>query len=67
MQIINASPEIVVNSVDTSGAGDAFFSKTLQQYAYTKKIDEEFVNSTFKMANELSRKTLMHVGSRINK
>ena len=63
---IELAPEIIVDSIDTSGAGDAFFSKALQQYAYADKIDSDFAYNTFKEANKLSREVLMHVGSRLN-
>ena len=64
---LDKTPEIIAEAVDTSGAGDAFFSKVLRQYAYTEKIDNNFVDETFKSANELSREVLSQVGSRINK
>ena len=53
--------------VDSSGAGDAFFSKTLREYAYTKVVDTAFVTQTFELANKASRDVLLQVGSRIKK
>ena len=64
---IDMSPTIVSDIVDSSGAGDAFFSKTLHEYAYTNLIDSNFVKNTFDLANKASRDVLMQVGSRINK
>lgn len=67
IQKIDKQPEIIVDIVDSSGAGDAFFSKTLQQYAYAEKIDINFVNKTFELANKESRDVISQVGSRIIK
>lgn len=61
------SPEIVLNMVDSCGAGDAFFSTTLHEYAYAEKIDTEFTKNAFKIANKSSREVIMQVGSRIKK
>jgi len=58
------APEIVVDAVDTSGAGDAFFSVVVREYAYTKEINEDFINTTFKLANSASRDILSQTGSR---
>lgn len=57
-------PEIVVNAKDTSGAGDAFFSRVVREFAYSNKIDKEFVDKTFPLANIASRDTITHIGSR---
>lgn len=65
IQTIDKQPEIIVDIVDSSGAGDAFFSKTLQQYAYAKNINTNFVNQTFALANKASRDVISQVGSRI--
>lgn len=65
IKTINKQPEIIVDIVDSSGAGDAFFSKALQQYAYAENIDSDFVNHTFTLANKASRDVLLQVGSRI--
>lgn len=62
---LDKQPEVIVDMVDSSGAGDAFFSKALQQYAYTKHIDTDFVNRTFLLANQASRDVILQVGSRI--
>lgn len=67
IKVINKNPEIIVDIIDSSGAGDAFFSKTLQQYAYCDKIDINFINKTFELANKASRDIICQVGSRIKK
>lgn len=64
---IDKQPEVIVDIVDSSGAGDAFFSKTLQQYAYAETINTSFVNITFNLANKLSREVISQVGSRVIK
>ena len=56
--------EIVVNATDTSGAGDAFFSMVVREFAYADKIDEFFVDNTFSLANAASRDVLAKLGSR---
>ncbi len=61
------SPPVISPIVDSSGAGDAFFSKTLREYAYTKVVDTAFVTQTFELANKASRDVLLQVGSRIKK
>lgn len=57
-------PEIVVNATDTSGAGDAFFSMVVREFAYADKIDEFFVDNAFSLANAASRDVLVNLGSR---
>lgn len=65
IKILSLEPETISNSVDTSGAGDAFFSKTLKDYAYlTTPITEEFLRKSFFSANEEARNILNHIGSR---
>ena len=64
LKVINKVPETIVDIVDSSGAGDAFFSKTLQQYAYCDKINTNFVNKTFALANKASRDIISQIGSR---
>lgn len=59
------TPKIIVDIVDSSGAGDAFFSTTLREYAYADKIDLEFTKKAFELANKSSREVIMQVGSRI--
>lgn len=66
IKLIHKSPELIVDIVDSSGAGDAFFAVTLREYAYAKKIDEDFIDKTFKLANKASRDIIMQVGSRMN-
>lgn len=61
------TPKIIVDIVDSSGAGDAFFSTTLREYAYADKIDLEFTKKAFELANKSSREVIMQVGSRIKK
>ena len=61
------APKIIVDIVDSSGAGDAFFSTTLREYAYSNKIDVEFTKKTFELANKSSREVIAQVGSRIKK
>ena len=61
------TPEIIVDIVDSSGAGDAFFSTTLREYAYTEIINTEFTKRTFEFANKSSREVIMQIGSRIKK
>ena len=61
------TPIIIVDIVDSSGAGDAFFSTTLREYAYTDKIDLEFTKKAFELANKSSREVIQQVGSRIKK
>ncbi len=60
-------PKIIADIVDSSGAGDAFFSTTLREYAYSTKIDLEFTKKTFELANKSSREVIAQVGSRIKK
>lgn len=67
IKIVDKKPEVIVDIVDSSGAGDAFFSKTLQQYAYTNNINIDFINMTFKLANKLSCEVISQVGSRVIK
>lgn len=61
------SPKIIVDIVDSSGAGDAFFSTTLHEYAYADKIDTEFTKRAFELANKSSREVILQIGSRIKK
>lgn len=61
---IDKSPEIIATVVDSCGAGDAFFATVLKEYAYSDKIDSNFVNSTFDIANKASREVISQVGSR---
>lgn len=66
IKVIHQSPKIIVDMVDSSGAGDAFFSVTLREYAYTDKINSDFVYHTFELANKASRDVIRQVGSRMN-
>lgn len=67
IKIVDKHPKIIVDMVDSSGAGDAFFSKALQQYAYTENIDSSFIDCTFELANKASRDVISQVGSRLQK
>ena len=62
---INLSPKIISKVVDSSGAGDAFFSVTLREFAYTDVIDTNFITNTFELANKASRDIISQVGSRM--
>lgn len=62
--VIQKVPENIVSPVDTSGAGDAFFSRMLKEYAYCDKIDKEFIDRSFDLANKASREILAQFGSR---
>ena len=64
---IDKSPEVIADIVDSSGAGDAFFAVTLREYAYCKKIDCDFIDKTFQLANKASRDVIGQVGSRMEK
>lgn len=64
LKVIQKTPPIVVEAVDTSGAGDAFFSVVIKEYAYCNKIDEDFINHTFEVANKFSRDIISQLGSR---
>lgn len=61
---IEKIPQIIVNSIDTCGAGDAFFATTVREFAYSQHIDENFINKTFELANKSSREILSNLGSR---
>lgn len=67
IKTVDKHPKIIVDMVDSSGAGDAFFSKALQQYAYTENIDSNFIDCTFELANKASRDVISQVGSRLQK
>lgn len=64
-KILDLAPEIIAQATDTSGAGDAFFSCFLREYAYAKEINTEFIKSTFALANQSSREIIGQLGSRI--
>lgn len=67
IKIIDKKPKVIVDIVDSSGAGDAFFSVNVQKYAYTNKIDANFVDNVFELANQFSREVISNMGSRIKK
>ncbi len=64
IETIEKIPSIIAEAVDTSGAGDAFFSTVIREYAYCDKIDKEFIDKTFELANQSSRDIIAKVGSR---
>ncbi len=64
ISIIDKVPKIIVDAVDTSGAGDAFYSIFIREYAYSDMVDEDFINHTFDKANQFSREVISQVGSR---
>ncbi len=64
IKTIHQSPKTIVDIVDSSGAGDAFFSTTLREYAYSNTIDTAFIEKTFALANKASRDIIMQLGSR---
>ncbi len=67
LKVISKEPEVIVDIVDSSGAGDAFFSTVIREYAYCQEIDTNFVNHTFNLASQSSRDVILQVGSRKNK
>lgn len=67
VQTLDLKPEIIVQATDTSGAGDAFFSTVLREYAYAEEINSEFIKSTFKLANQSSREVISQLGSRMKR
>lgn len=62
---LELAPPIIEQATDTSGAGDAFFSTVLREYAYTTQLHSEFIKSTFELANQSSREVIRQLGSRI--
>ena len=65
VQMLDLKPKIIIQAIDTSGAGDAFFSTVLREYAYAEEINSEFIKSTFELANQSSREVISQLGSRI--
>lgn len=63
-KMINQSPEVIAKVTDSSGAGDAFFSTVIKEYAYADKIDSDFIANTFRIANQASRDVISQMGSR---
>lgn len=61
---IDQSPEVIAKVTDSSGAGDAFFSTVIKEYAYCDKIDSDFIADTFRIANQASRDVISQMGSR---
>lgn len=51
--------------IDDTGAGDAFFSMFIQKYYdNSKNVDRKFINSTFKLATELTSTVVSNIGAR---
>lgn len=61
---IDQSPEVIAKVLDSCGAGDAFFSTVIKEYAYAEKIDSDFIHHTFSIANKASRDVISQLGSR---
>lgn len=64
IQHIHKAPATIVEAVDTTGAGDAFFSAMLKEYAYSDVIDAPFVNRAFDISSSASRDVLLQTGGR---
>lgn len=62
--VMEKIPEIIDDVTDNTGAGDAFFAELITQYAHKKVINADFVDSAFKIANEATKQTVQHLGSR---
>ncbi len=51
--------------IDDTGAGDAFLSVVIQEYYNNnKKIDQQFVDNTFKIATKVTTQAVSHLGAR---
>lgn len=61
---IEKTPEIIDDVTDNTGAGDAFFAELIRAYAHKKVVNAKFVDFAFKAANEATKKTVQHLGSR---
>lgn len=62
--------ETVSEEVDSTGAGDAFFSTFIKEYINTNfNINNDFIDNTFKKAVKLTNKVVKKIGARghINK
>lgn len=55
------NPEI---EVDTSGAGDAFFSEFIHIYLENQVVDEKMISKAYMKANALARTVISHLGAR---
>lgn len=64
IQFIHKAPTTIVEAVDTTGAGDAFFSQMLKEYAYSDAIDTPFIEHAFEVSSHASREILMQTGGR---
>ena len=65
-KVIEKHPVPLANVIDPTGAGDAFFSSLIKEYAYCKIIDENFIDSAFKKASKNACHVLMHLGARLD-
>ncbi len=65
---IDLKPDKVENVVEPSGAGDMFLSIFIKAYnrylAQERKIDYEFINKTFKIANKFASRIIKKIGAR---
>ena len=66
---INKKPkEVIENVIDTSGAGDGFLSVILKVYnryvSQDKKIDKNFIDNAFALANRFSCQIVQQIGCR---
>ena len=51
--------------IDDTGAGDAFLSVVIQEYYNNnKRIDQQFVDKTFKKATKVTTQAVSHLGAR---
>lgn len=68
IQTIKEPSNVIDNPIDTSGAGDAFFSVILKEYnSYLtegKNIDINFVDSIFDKANKYACEIIQKIGAR---
>ena len=66
---VNKKPKVVIeNVIDASGAGDGFLSVILKVYnkyvSQDKKIDRNFVDNVFALANRFSCQIIQQIGCR---
>ncbi len=61
-------PNCVTDIIDTTGAGDCFFSVIISNYArywqHDKKVDKKFIDKVFPLANQLSGEEIKQIGGR---
>ena len=62
---INKELKVISNELDSTGAGDAFFSVFISEYVKNDfLIDEKFINETFEKATKLTSKVVKKFGAR---